>query len=67
MHSEWQIRIYTHEQGGFVHCRVFTGPIGNSNNCGNLNFYKEEMDKVRERMPGVIWMEDGYNQLEIGN
>lgn len=67
MNSEWQVRIYTRDQGGHTHCRVFTGPVGNSSNCGNLIFYREEMEKVKERMPGIIWINESEAQREIGN
>lgn len=52
----WEVRIYYRPQGHHTHCRVFTGPLGNSAMCGHLVVSTHEWEKFQATMPGVVWI-----------
>lgn len=61
----WEVRVYWRPQGYYTHCRVFTGPLGNSTFCGHLVFLTVEWEKVTKKMPGVVLIADSDNGIYL--
>ena len=46
------------KDGGYVKCRIFSGPLGQGLNNGTLRFPITEWTVAKEKLDGVTWYED---------